>query len=231
MVLIFREGSRVDPSKWPCPRASDGSAGCRKRFWSDGEKRRSSRLPDTERKFETSKDTFACRFYHRLSERSPCERVLKTFVLRVRLYSGFGKAIGKAPFSISIGGREPTPLDRADDKGIINVTLRDVIALSECTITWGFVPKDGQRPDLLFSRKIFIVPDDDASEEATLKKLSNIGYEGDDKAENILGFQLDYGHLAKPPLDPTGKMDGRTSELIQRIYEEAADELRNTARK
>jgi hypothetical protein len=76
MVLIFRPGSKVDPARWPCPRASETSAGCRKRFWSDGESRRSKRLTDTDREFELSKDTFACRFYHRLSDKSPCEAII-----------------------------------------------------------------------------------------------------------------------------------------------------------
>jgi hypothetical protein len=39
MVLMFRKGSRVDPHQWPCPRASEGVAGCIKRFWSNGETR------------------------------------------------------------------------------------------------------------------------------------------------------------------------------------------------
>jgi hypothetical protein len=76
MVLIFRKGSRVNPSKWPCPRVNEGVAGCKKRFWSDGEQRRSKRLPDKPRKFEEVKDTFACRFYHRLVDKSPCEEIL-----------------------------------------------------------------------------------------------------------------------------------------------------------
>lgn len=42
MVLLFRKGTRVTPSKWPCPRAKEEAAGCRKRFWSDGEDRRSA---------------------------------------------------------------------------------------------------------------------------------------------------------------------------------------------
>ena len=32
MVLIFRKGSRIDPKKWPCPRVTEGTAGCHKRF-------------------------------------------------------------------------------------------------------------------------------------------------------------------------------------------------------
>jgi hypothetical protein len=73
MVLLFRPGSQVDPSKWPCPQATEGVAGCIKRFWSDGQKRRKERLPDRDRKFEETHDTFACRFYERLLSRSPCE--------------------------------------------------------------------------------------------------------------------------------------------------------------
>jgi hypothetical protein len=73
MVLIFREGSRVDPAKWPCPRATEGTAGCRRRFWSDGEKRRNTHLPDKDRRYEVSKDTIACRFYDRMTSGSPCE--------------------------------------------------------------------------------------------------------------------------------------------------------------
>ena len=75
MVLIFRKGSRVDPSRWPCPRASEGIAGCRKRFWSDGDDRRSRRLATEPRLFTATQDTFGCRFYDRITDRSPCEHV------------------------------------------------------------------------------------------------------------------------------------------------------------
>ncbi len=62
MVLLFQKGSRVDPTQWPCPRANEGTAGCIKRFWSDGEKRRSTHLPNRDRKYSETKDTVACRF-------------------------------------------------------------------------------------------------------------------------------------------------------------------------
>lgn len=74
MVMLFREGSRVDPERWPCPRAGEGGAKCLTRFWSDGETRRTRRLPDTDRSYKDGKDTFACRFYDRLLSSSPCER-------------------------------------------------------------------------------------------------------------------------------------------------------------
>jgi hypothetical protein len=74
IVLLFRPGSRVDPAKWPCPRATEGVSGCKKRFWSDAEKRRTARLPDQDRRFDITKDTFACRFFQRISDSSPCNR-------------------------------------------------------------------------------------------------------------------------------------------------------------
>lgn len=75
VVLVFRKNSEVAPGRWPCPRATEGVAGCRKRFWSDGEDRRGRRLATEARLFSKTKDTFACRFYDRLSDRSPCEHL------------------------------------------------------------------------------------------------------------------------------------------------------------
>jgi hypothetical protein len=74
VVLLFRPGSRVNPVRWPCPSAQGGVAGCKKRFWSDGEQRRNPQA--LRRKFEETKNTFACRFYHRLTVSSPCESVV-----------------------------------------------------------------------------------------------------------------------------------------------------------
>jgi hypothetical protein len=72
MVLLYRIGAQVTASRWPCPRASDGVDGCKKRFWSDGEQRRSN--GEQRRKYEDKFDTFACRFYQRQMRGSPCER-------------------------------------------------------------------------------------------------------------------------------------------------------------
>jgi hypothetical protein len=72
MVLVFNKGAKVDPAQWPCPSATADKSGCIKRFWSDGQTRRSTRLPDTDRQYSQTKDTFACRFYDRLMNDSPC---------------------------------------------------------------------------------------------------------------------------------------------------------------
>ena len=74
MILLFRVGSKIDPSRWPCPRAGEGTAGCIRRFWSDAQQRRGKRLQDKDRQFQESRHTFACRFDHRLLSGSPCER-------------------------------------------------------------------------------------------------------------------------------------------------------------
>ena len=71
VALLFRPGSVVVPAKWPCAGAKGGVKSCIDRFWSDGDKRRSTRLPDQPRKFEEKRDTFACRFYQRVSDESP----------------------------------------------------------------------------------------------------------------------------------------------------------------
>lgn len=73
VIYLFRKGSKVLADKWPCPTVKEGDQQCRKRFWSDGEQRRSRRLPAERRRFAQSQDTFACRFYHRLATSSPCE--------------------------------------------------------------------------------------------------------------------------------------------------------------
>jgi hypothetical protein len=71
LVLFFRPGTAAGGDKWPCPRASEGTSGCRVRFWSDATARRSNQA--ARREFATTLDTFGCRFYHRLAEASPCE--------------------------------------------------------------------------------------------------------------------------------------------------------------
>ena len=73
IALMFRPEAKVSPEFWPCPRVKEGTTACKKRFWSNGEHRRSHHLPTERREFETTQDTFACRFYHRLTVMSPCE--------------------------------------------------------------------------------------------------------------------------------------------------------------
>src|SRR5574340_250738 len=84
MIFLFRKGSYVSPGKWPCPRVGEGIAGCKKRWWSDGETRRSFQA--LRRKYEDTQDTFACRFYDRLASGSPCEGGKAIALPRLRVY-------------------------------------------------------------------------------------------------------------------------------------------------
>lgn len=102
VIFLFRPGVQVNPNDWPCPRVKEGVGGCKKRFWSDGEKRRSDRFPDKEREYEDTGDTFACRFYDRLSNNSPCERPHKLVLLRIRLIDVYHQPIKKAAYTLDV---------------------------------------------------------------------------------------------------------------------------------
>jgi hypothetical protein len=226
VVFLFRPGSHVSTAKWPCPRAAEGVAGCKKRFWSDGEKRRTERLPDERRTFQKGEDTFACRFYHRMSQGSPCERVRNSF--EIRLYNPMGRAIPFAPCEIAIGARTPVA-DTADARGI--VTLHDVAVPATCHVKWGYKPDDGREPELVFGVDLFLKADDlleSESEEESLKKLNNLGYDRPSRSENIRGFQLEYRTLASPPLQITGELDDRTIKVLREVYRQRVDDLRTT---
>ncbi len=73
VALLFAPGRRVNPTVWPCPRAKEGVAACKKRFFPDAEARRNPQA--VRREFDDTADTFACRFYQIISDDSPCERV------------------------------------------------------------------------------------------------------------------------------------------------------------
>jgi hypothetical protein len=76
--FLFRKGTVVDPARWPCPRSTEPMDGCTARFWSDFKVRRQ---PSRERRtFDSTADTFACRFYDRLSSTSPCDGKRRVFV-------------------------------------------------------------------------------------------------------------------------------------------------------
>lgn len=119
LVLLFRKGSKVDPNKWPCPSASDGVAGCKLRFWKadpDGEKRRTTHLSGEARKFENTKDTFACRFYQRITDKSPCAMLVGGCQYSIR---GPGNVPGLSKYKYRIdiaSGKTPTDIAWTSDK-------------------------------------------------------------------------------------------------------------------
>jgi hypothetical protein len=221
MILVFRKGSQVLPSKWPCPTFREGSASCKKRFFSDGDTRRSTHLSGAERKFDLTHDTFACRFFQRVSDGSPCHSILSSF--EIRLYDTGRRFIANAPFEVTIGSSAPRQ-GIADPKGVL--VLRDISIPNTCLIKWGF--PDGTKdelPGLIFTLNMFLSVDAEQQQEEARKKLNNLGYIDPDLAINVEDFQADYADATQPPLELTGELDSQTLELIRQVYKDCADKL------
>jgi hypothetical protein len=225
VVFLFRPGVRIQPDDWPCPRAKEGVEGCKKRFWSDGEKRQS--FQEKRREYKDTKNTFACRFYDRLSNNSPCELGVSTF--EIRLYDESDKFIANAPFEAKVGLRKPIT-GSASDQGIAR--LQDLEIPNRLVLKWGLKPKQGEKPNLLFTLEMFLTHENLTKEDEAKQKLHNLGYSERNEPElNIAAFQSDYGQLADDkPLEVTGKLDdeGRTMGLLRKVYDKCAADLRNT---
>ncbi|MBN2574468.1 MAG: peptidoglycan-binding protein [Deltaproteobacteria bacterium] len=64
-LFLIDPSSDVSTEDWPCPRVTEGASDCRKRFWSDSARRiEPGAQPRNQRE---THDTYACRFYERLT--------------------------------------------------------------------------------------------------------------------------------------------------------------------
>jgi hypothetical protein len=110
-----------------------------KRLFSDGEQRRSRRLPDKPRKYEQTKDTFACRFYDRLTRTSPCEGGVRLWVIRL-LEDGpepldERKPLANLPFSVTgVGAGVPEIRGTTDARGVIRIVVKDDPTVMKLTV-------------------------------------------------------------------------------------------------
>ena len=191
MVLLFRPGSRVKPEKWACPRAKESDVGCRKRFWSDGELRRSNRLPEDRREFKQTKDTFACRFYQRLANNSPCEAVVAVDV-SVRLFDHDDRPMPGALFLARFLGRE----QRGAANGSGFILLKGVLPPVNVHLQWreqtDFDDEDPDERLFLYRRDLF-VPLDNFNDKNVEQRLHNLGFTSAATLEdNIKAFQRYY---------------------------------------
>jgi hypothetical protein len=150
VVFIFRQGTVVDPASWPCPAAREGAGGCRQRFWSDGDKRRSE--SDKIRKFgenmtlitigdsnnavaapvEQTGNTMACRFYHAFAYNSPCEAQSKEWVVRLMVGSRAeasrkGHPLKNCRYVVKAGESDSAAVIRGstDDNGVVHIPVFD----------------------------------------------------------------------------------------------------------
>jgi hypothetical protein len=226
LVFMFPAGMFAPASDWPCPRATEGTSGCRAQFWPDGDKRRSAR--DRERTYEVDKDTFACAFYDRMARRSPCELVRKT--LRIRLLDPFGRPIGGAKYQLKIGDHDvrtgtasqsaaPPPADGStppDDGSSAWLTEVNVLSPSECELSYASPDDPGaSNPDRFPFRVTFKLNFQADDDEALDKRLHNLGYEpATDRAAAVQAFQRDY-HLPD-----TGELDEPTRTRLKTAHDD-----------
>jgi hypothetical protein len=114
IIYFFEKGSKIDPAKWPCPRASDADriSKCIAHFWSDGNDRKGKLLDEKRRRFGKAvrnrteriaqvEKTFACRFYHGLALHSPCEGDLQMWVLQLMMDGPHAKGKDVAPVPVA----------------------------------------------------------------------------------------------------------------------------------
>jgi outer membrane protein OmpA-like peptidoglycan-associated protein len=137
LIFLFKPGTLINPGKWPCPTVTEGAGGCKKRFWSDGEARRTRRLPDEDREFKKTEDTFGCRFYHGFAFHSPCEGNLRLWVIRLALDDTMtvdaggaqhpARPLAKRRFVITAGSVANAPVihGRTDADGVLRIPVFD----------------------------------------------------------------------------------------------------------
>lgn len=228
MVLLFRPGTAVSVEKWPCPRTTEGTAGCKKRFWSDGEQRRT---PHSERReFAKSQDTFACRFYHRLVASSPCEGVEPVpDTVKIRLFDRQARPLPFAPCVVTEPGQAARAMRAAGDAFI---TLQPATIPATVNVKWsrpasgdnaGSPPPNVAGP-FEFSLDVAVEISDPDSDDAALTRLKNLGYPLTvaethmERADCIRAFQVDY----KPRFSGIvvdGTLNAETKSAIRTVHD------------
>lgn len=211
-ALLFRKGSEVPPNRWPCPTTAEGVEKCKKRFFSDAKIR--SAPSEKERKFEDTKDTFACRFYQRLTERSPCEESVKFWVLRVleagKLPLDKRKPLADTAFVVTGEDGPPPQINGKTDKdGVLRIRVTANNTIFKLTIAGQEIILDA---GALFPSG--------SSPAATRQRLCNLGYGPGDlktwtpaiEAFAVKLFQAQHG------LPKTGVIDGGTIAKLREAH-------------
>jgi len=210
VVFLFRPELRLSVKDWPCPRASEGPADCRKRFFLDA-KQRLTPGPTRRRHFGPTDETFGCRFYDRIAGASPCEQFLRMY--KIRLFDSFATPMPGAPFSVNDGKRTVTGV--ADAEAF--ATIRDLKVPAEVHVTW----RDPNDESLEFSLDVHVDVEGDDDTAAT-RRLHNLGYERFPAlADNVREFQVDHA-TQFPNMTPTGQLDDPTRAALAQVHDDCA---------
>jgi hypothetical protein len=173
IVFFFEKDTKIDPAKWPCPRASEGIGKCVSHFWSDGNDRKGKLVDDKRRRFGKAvrnhteriaqiEKTFACRFYHGLALHSPCEGDLQMWVLQLMMDKPHekGKDVQLTPvanvrYAVVASADDAAPVIRGTTSvnGIIGLPLWTAVATMRlridlfAAVTGGLPEVDPQTPN------------------------------------------------------------------------------------
>jgi hypothetical protein len=215
VLFFFRPGLELVAEDWPCPRASEGSAGCKKRFWSDAEERRKP-AEEEDRKYEETRNTFACRFYDRLARRSPCEAGVIEWVLRIRSSGPRALAerdpVANATFTVegdSVPGGKTQ--GTTDAEGLARFRASAKAGLMTMKVAGVVITLNGGA----------LVDFDDDEPVAVQQRLYNLGYGPPEREPPWLDavrgdalklFQTDHG------LSSSGTLDLDTQEKLREIH-------------
>ena len=219
LIYLFDAVIQLNPALWPCPRASEASTGCRARFFLDGDLRRA---PGAERKEHRSPadHTFACRFYSRIAQRSPCERLLDSF--RVRLFDNEAVPLPFAPWCLIDSKR--TRVGRADSGAFL--TFLAAQPPGTALLKWSRPPKgagagaDTARPKPTMSSISRLNPSrlGDSGDDAK-KRLENLAYSnGPALEDDVKLFQKDY-QSRFPAITVNGQLDPPTIEALRQAHD------------
>jgi hypothetical protein len=213
VAFLFAPGARVEAARWPCPRAKEGVAGCRRRFWSDGDARRSQQ--ERRRLYETDRDTFACRFYDLMADGSPCERAVS--VMRIRLHDCFGKLMPGVRYALDYAGRHKK--GHANAAAFLSETLDP--SAERCTVRWDPADPGATDPaEFLYHMEPFVKLGDFDTDEGLRRRLHNLGYPVEQElSRNLTDFQQQH------ELEVTGTLDDPTRAKLRKIYGGVRDEF------
>jgi outer membrane protein OmpA-like peptidoglycan-associated protein len=207
VIYMFDPALGITPDQWPCPTATEGPAGCKAKFWPDGDARRNPQ--GAQREHLTGGRTFGCAFYDRLARGSPCEGVRESVSLY--LLDHHGRRMGAdpesedamerergAPYRLTIGSQVRE--GRATAEGL--VIEQNLYSGGLCELEWGAYPSASElegegsapgtvEPRFLYSREIYLGTEDQETPD-TERQLHNLGYVSKDSEENRRRFLADH---------------------------------------
>lgn len=220
LIFLFEAGTTIAVDRWPCPKPADGIAACKKRFYSDGDKRR--RNGESRREYRVSQDTFACRFYDRLARESPCENpiVARRIPFQLQLHDALYEPCPDAEYEIALPSGQALK-GKADGEGWI----RGTVYSGKQSVKISYKPKESETTYVV---RAFVSEPDAQSDAAYLAHMRNFGFDADDGDDEgvILRFQA-----AHQQLKLSGVLDAETKkavdDILHRTLKDAFEEADN----